>query len=296
MQLHDDFYSDVLKVQLEMNALHHFYAGPDVGELKTHAGRSLGSIDKAQKNGWDTDLKSLEQKCNSVPNRGKKSIIVVPVDSFYSYQHISVDSTIPNRYATAISRARKNGHTILVITKKSLSTHKNFFGTTGFYKQIFGNDALTDSAPNVISFSPQQCEIDRVHQIAILDLLYLASVREIQEEIVLAPLREADGMELFVDRQKSSAAIEQKLAEIQNRVKFLKELSLMLSLRPEGIHSIPPIHGPSELQQLLDIMRKDGFSWNRNVMTFLSSNLKIKINSDILLQKLWQQFCLFSYE
>lgn len=238
----------------------------------------------------------MEQKCNSIPDKGKKSVIVVPIDSFYSYQNISIDKSIPSRYATAIARARKNGHTILVTTKKPLSAHKLFFGTTGFYKQIFGNDTLTDSAPNVIAFSPQQCEIDRVHQIAILDLLYLASVREIQEEIVLAPLREADGMELFVDRQKSSAAIEQKLSEIQNRVKFLKELSLILSLRPEGIHSIPPLQGPSELQQLSDILKKDGFSWNRNVMNFLSSNLKIKVNSDILLQKLWQQFCLFSYE
>ena len=181
-------------------------------------------------------------------------------------------------------------------TKKPVSAHRNFFHTTGFFKQIFGNDTLTDSAPNVIAFSPQQCEIDRVHQIAILDLLYLASVREIQEEIVLAPLRVAAGLELFEEREKSSEAIEQKLSEIKNRIKFLKELSLILSLRPEGIHSIPPLQGPSELQELSDILKKDGFSWNKNVMSFLSSKLKIKINSDILLQKLWQQFCLFSYE
>lgn len=181
-------------------------------------------------------------------------------------------------------------------TRKPVSAHRNFFHTTGFFKQIFGNDTLTDSSPNVIAFSPQQCEIDRVHQIAILDLLYLASVREIQEGIVLAPLRVVAGLELFEESEKSSDAIEKKLSEIKNRIKFLKELSLILSLRPEGIHSIPPLKGPSELQELSDILRKDGFSWNKNVMSFLSSKLKIKINSDILLQKLWQQFCLFSYE
>ncbi len=112
--------------------------------------------------------------CDIKLKTGQKSVIVVPVDTFFSYKTLSIDSAIPKRYTQAISRARKNGHKILVVTQKPLSAHHTFFDLnhTGFFRPIFGQADLSDKSPNVVHFSPKKCENDRFRQLNTLNVLY----------------------------------------------------------------------------------------------------------------------------
>ena len=141
LRIDDQAYSTLMQTHLDLNLVDNFYNAPDVADLKSEASHAMRSHEKTKKNGWDQSLRELETFCQKRVKKSQTSVIYVPVDTFYSYEHINFDNTIPNRYAAAIALARKNGHTILLVTQKPISAHKNFFHSTGvFFKQLFGDD------------------------------------------------------------------------------------------------------------------------------------------------------------
>lgn len=51
-----------------------------------------------------------------------------------------------------------------------------------------------------------------------------------------------------------------------------------------------------ELEEIIDAIKKCNYVWNEDFLIFIDTQLQIKKEPNILLQRLWEQFCLFSYQ
>lgn len=108
LRIDDQTYSTLMQTHLDLNLIDSFYNAPDVADLKSEASHAMSPAGKRKKSVWDESLRELETFCQKRIKKSQTSVIYVPVDTFYSYERINFDHTIPNRYATAIALARKN--------------------------------------------------------------------------------------------------------------------------------------------------------------------------------------------
>lgn len=148
----------------------------------------------------------------------------------------------------------------------------------------------------MVHFSPSPAENHRVQHLQTLHLLYQFLAEDIKNEIAVSRAKNA-GLPLFEAAHDSESMRCDREREVVRKVHFLKELSLILSLREKSPHSIPPVgEKKSELEKLLDLIRSTGFKWDKTVFAFLKKDMKNPYNDQILKQRLWEQFCLFCHQ
>lgn len=297
LRVDDSPYGDLIETHLNLNLVDRFYNAPSVAYLKSEASHAMRSPHQKKKNAWDKSLCDLEAFCQRKVDKKQTSVIYVPVDTFYSYGCINFSSKIPERYTAAIERARKNGHMILLVTRKPVSAHRNFFHATGvFFQRLFGNDSLGETDPNVVHFSPTPAENNRVHHLHILHLLYQSLAKDIKGDIDLAR-SDIAGLSLFEQAFESPETSSEREWEVLRKVHFLKELALILSLRDKWPHTIPHVgHTLSELEQLIKLIQYHNFQWNSSIWWFVQETMQNPYTPKILRQRLWEQFCLFCHQ
>jgi hypothetical protein len=108
LRIDNQAYSTLMQTHLDLNLVDNFYNAPDVSDLKSEASHAMSPAGKSKKSIWDKSLRELETFCQKRVKKTQTSVIYVPVDTFYSYERINFENTIPNRYAAAIALARKN--------------------------------------------------------------------------------------------------------------------------------------------------------------------------------------------